>query len=102
MAADRPKTAPHGEKTIELTVRFWTDDIAPRKGQVVPKHAWTHGTVRPVTNATHGITRGKAVPFNSLMEIGRAIEKALIAQGVSLHPNTTMQKYLRPKKPANG
>ena len=37
--------AKHGEKTIALTVYLFTDEIATEKGKIVPKHAWTNGTV---------------------------------------------------------
>jgi hypothetical protein len=77
---------------IELRVRFWTDDMAP-KPKVVPKNAWTSGVVRLQPNEPHGIKPARPIPFNSLMELGSAIEKALIANGILLHLNRKMRKY---------
>jgi hypothetical protein len=58
------REAKHGEKMIEIRVRFWTDQIAP-KGSVIPKHAWTSGIVRMAKNKAHGITPKHPKPFNS-------------------------------------
>lgn len=88
------KDAKHGQKMVEVKVRFWTDDIAIEKGKVIPKHAWTAGVVRIERNAAHEITPSQPVPFNSLLDLGTAIEKVLIQQGVVLHSSTKMKKYL--------
>jgi hypothetical protein len=90
--AGRAKRAEHGEKMIELRVRFWTDDMAP-KPRVVPKNAWTSGVVRLHSNRAHAIKPARPIPFNSLMELGSAIEKALVANGIVLHLNRKMRKY---------
>jgi hypothetical protein len=47
--------AKHGEKMIEVKLRFWTNDIAEKKGDVIPKHAWSSGVVRVERNDSHGI-----------------------------------------------
>ena len=91
-----PKPALHGEKTIELSVRFWTDEMASEKGQIVPKHAWAGGMVHAVRNESHGIVSGEPVPFNSLMELPLAIERVLLAQGIVLHAANQMRKYFTP------
>jgi hypothetical protein len=39
------KDAKHGERMVEIRVRFWTNGIAPGKGQIRPKHAWSGGVV---------------------------------------------------------
>jgi hypothetical protein len=52
------------KKMIEIKVRFWTNDLAP-EGAVLPKTARSSGVVRIESNAAHGITSGKARPFNS-------------------------------------
>jgi hypothetical protein len=85
--------AKHGEKMIEVKLRFWTDDIAAQKGMVVPKHAWASGVVRMERNKPHGIEPSSPIPFNSLLDVGSAIEKALIEHGVILHPSRKMRKY---------
>lgn len=85
--------APHGEKMIEVKVRFWTDDIAV-KGEVSPKRGWTAGVVRMERNDAHSIKPGRPRPFNTLMEIPAAIEHVLMAHGVALQPSRKMRKYV--------
>jgi hypothetical protein len=85
--------APHGEKMIEVKVRFWTDKIAP-KGHVEQKQAWAGGVVRIEANETHGIKPRRPKPFNSLMEITAAIEKVLIDHDIELRRLPKMKKYL--------
>lgn len=86
--------AEHGEKMIEVKIRFWTDDIAQSEGHIVPKHARDSGVVRMERNKAHGIIPGKPVPFHSLLDVGRAIEKTLIEHGIQLHPSRRTQKYV--------
>lgn len=90
------KEAKHGQKMIEVKVRFWTDDMAAEKGKVIPKNAWTSGVVRVERNEAHGIKPSAPVPFNSLLDLGSSIEKVLIDQGVVLHPSRKMKKYIAP------
>src|SRR6266851_8764840 len=56
------REAKHGEKMIEVKVLFWTDSIAPTKGKIIPKNAWTSGVVRIESNKAHGITPQNPVP----------------------------------------
>ena len=88
------REAQHGEKMIEVRLRFWTDSIAP-EGQIVPKHALTSGIVRMEANKSHGISGKKSQVFHSLMDIGAIVEKVLLANGVVLHPSRKMKKYIR-------
>jgi hypothetical protein len=92
---DAAREAKHGEKMIEVKVRFWTDEIASDAGKVLPKHAWTSGVVRIESNKSHGLTNQNPVPFNSLLELGYAIEKVLLNHGITLHPSRRMRKYVR-------
>lgn len=85
--------AEHGEKMIEIKLRFWTNDIASEPGKVLPKHAWSSGVVRIERNDSHGIKPGSPLPFHSLLDVGAAIQKVLIEHGVMLHANRTMRKY---------
>jgi hypothetical protein len=85
--------AQHGEKMIEIKLRFWTDDIAKGEGKVVPKHAWAGGVVRMERNSVHGISPGNPVVFNSLLDIGSVIEKVLIQHEIRLHTSRRMRKY---------
>jgi hypothetical protein len=85
--------APHGEKMIEVKVRFWTNNIAGR-GKISPKEARAAGVVRMERNDAHGIKPGRPLPFNTLAEIPAAIERALIDHSIVLHPSRKMRKYL--------
>jgi hypothetical protein len=86
--------AQHGQKMIEVKVRFWTNAIAEEEGKVLPKHAWASGVVRMERNTSHGITPGSPVPFHSLLDLGAAIEKVLIEHEVQLHVPRRMRKYI--------
>jgi hypothetical protein len=90
-----PTETKHGEKMIEIRVRFWTNDIG-ECGQILPKHAWSKGTVNVTRNETHGITpKPKGWRnFNSLPELGMAIEKVLIDNEIVLHHSTKTKKYM--------
>ena len=87
------KEARHGQKMIEVKIRFWTNDIAKGKGKIVPKHAWASGVVRMGRNRAHGIEPGSPLPFNSLLDVGSVIEKTLINNEITLHPDSRMKKY---------
>jgi len=78
---------------ISVSVRFWTNDIA-EDGQIQPKHAWTSGSVSIDANESHGIGKGSKKPFNSLLEIGSAIEETLLEHGIVLYPSNRMKKYV--------
>ena len=89
--------AKKGEKTIEITIRLWTDGIAKQPKKIRRKHALAKGTVRIQKNESHGITSGKKVPFQSLLGLGSAIEKALKQQGIVLHISKEADQYLAPR-----
>ena len=91
------REAKHGDKMIEIKLRFWTNDIAEEEGKVIPKHAWTSGVVRIERNDSHGIKPGIPRPFHSLLDVGGVIQKVLIEQGIVLHPGQTMAKYISPR-----
>ena len=99
MDKDTPASleAKHGDKMIEVKIRFWTNDIANEPGKVVPKHAWTAGVVRIERNDSHGIQPTNPLPFHSLLDVGAVIERVLIEHGVKLHPSKKAAKYLRTK-----
>lgn len=84
----------HGEKMIEVKLRFWTNAISTEKGKVRPKHAWTSGVVRIEGNKSHGITPGTPRPFHTLLDIGAVVEKVLLEHDVVLHPSRKMRKYI--------
>ena len=83
---DHPKTvkAQRGEKTIPITIRLWTDTLAPN-GEVMPKHAFGSGVVRLAPNKTHGIKGTAPVPFTTWTELLSTLERVLADNGVTLH-----------------
>ena len=93
----KEKEAQHGQKMIEVKIRFWTNDIAEGKGKILPKHAWASGVVRMERNKLHGIKPGNPLLFNSLLDVGYVIEKTLINHGITLHPDSRMKKYFEAK-----
>jgi hypothetical protein len=94
MANEVSKPGLHGQKMIEVKVRFWTNDIAGDAGKIVPKHARTSGVVRLKPKDLHGIKKVKAVPFHSLLDLPAAIEKLLIRGEIQLHASRKMKKLL--------
>jgi len=96
MAGDiEEREAEQGQRMIEVRVRFWTNDLTGdgAKGRIKPKHAWGSGIVRMKRNESHGIVSGKPIPFNSMMEMPAAIERALIEHGVKVHRSRKMKRY---------
>ncbi len=88
------KEAEHGQKMIEVKIRFWTNDIAEGKDKILPKHAWSSGVVRIQKNKSHDIKPSNPKPFHSLLDIGSVIEKVLIDHKITLHRSKKMEKYL--------
>jgi len=93
MAKDKIDAA-HGEKMIEVKIRFWTNDIAGEPGKIVAKHAWSSGVVRMESNPSHGIVPRHPRPFHSLLDVGAVIERVLIEHNIVLHPSRLMKKYI--------
>jgi hypothetical protein len=86
-----------GDRMIELRVKFWTDGIAEKHGEVIPKHAWDSGRVVMATNHAHGIKWGhKGGIFNSILDLPSVIAKILTDHGVTLHLNTKSRKLIQP------
>ena len=77
--------ANHGDKMIEVRVRFWTNDIAETEEHIKQKHCWSAGTVTLPRNGSHGIDSGEPQTFNSLMELTSAIEQAMIDADITMH-----------------
>jgi hypothetical protein len=92
----RTRRAKYGEKMIQITLYFWTNDIAKQRNKIRPKHGRTAGMVRVEASKTHGIRAGKAIPFNSLGALPGVIEKAIIQHGIILHRSRAMKRYLSP------
>jgi len=87
------RKAKHGEKMIEVKIRFWTNNLAAENNEILPKHAWSSGEVRIKANNSHGIKPHDFSLFNSLMELTPAIERVLILHGITLHSSGRMNKY---------
>ncbi len=93
--AARP--ARRGERMLEIKVRFWTNDLAP-EGEILPKHGWTRGVVRITPNEAHGIESGRAVPFNSLLELTAKIEVSPTQQRPVLRAATSRSPGQSPRE----
>jgi hypothetical protein len=87
--------ARYGDKMIEARVRFWTDGLAPQKGDVIPKNAWDSGMVAMDSNVSHGIASGTPQPFNSILDLQSVIAEVLVKNGVTLHPNRKSRRLIR-------
>ena len=85
---------------IEVRLRFWTDDIAEKKGEVIPKHAWGSGMINIERNVAHGLVPMKWLAFNSISEIPAIIEKCLIESGVKIIASRKMKKYALTERPS--
>ena len=94
MSKGKTVAARFGERMIEIKIKFWTNNIARSRGQVVPKRAWDSGMVLIERNAAHGIVPRKPLPFHGVMDLSRAIAKVLVAQGITLQLNAKSRKLL--------
>lgn len=88
------REAKHGEKMIEIKVRFWTNKLSDQKDSVVPKHCWDSGVVRITPNKSHEIKAHKPIPFRSLADIPRAIEDCITQAGLTIHADYYSCKYV--------
>ena len=71
-----------------MTLRFFTDEMAENKDEIVPKQAWAHGMIFLVSNESQGI-KSDQINFDSLMEISNKIEDLLIKHGIKIHTTRT-------------
>lgn len=95
MKRKRVKAA-HGEKTIELTVRFWTNNISRRSGYIVRRECWDRGVVYVRKNLSHGISvDGHPIPFNSLPDLANKVEEALFKRRIVLHLGSRSRRLFR-------
>jgi len=94
-ANNTPVEPGQGEHMITFSVRFFTNGLAGKKGEVLPKNAWTSGNIQIDTNSAHGIKAGDPTMFHSLMEIPSVIEQIIIEKGVVLHLDRSMKKYIK-------
>ena len=83
-----------GEKTIEISIRFFTNNIASKPGQVRPKECWEGGMVYLTPNKIHGIKRTSGAPFQSFYELPLAIAEAFREAGVRMHLKSNTVKIV--------
>jgi hypothetical protein len=95
--APAARIAKHGEKMIEIRIRFWTDGIAVQKGKIIPKHSWDSGVIVMEGNKAHEITPASPQPFNSILDLTSALAKVLTQHGVILHTNRKLSKLIQPR-----
>ena len=95
MSELKEKKAAPRERTIELKISFWTNGLATKEAHIIPKNAWTNGTIRIKRNNSHNIIPGNDLKFNSLAEIMPKIEECLIEHGITLHVSKNMEKYIK-------
>jgi hypothetical protein len=79
------REAEHGEKTVAIVLRFFTDEIAEKPGEILPKHIADQGTMRMVPNSSHGIEAAKWLYFHSLPEILVVLENLFMEHGITVH-----------------
>ncbi len=87
--------APHGEKMIEMTVRFWTNNISKKSGCIVQKECWDSGVVYMHENSSHGIASSNPIQFHSMLDLPAKIEQLLTRRKVKLHPGRRSKKYIK-------
>lgn len=76
--------APHGQKMIEVTLRFWTNDIAPTEGKIIPKHMHDSGMMKISVNDVHGITDANPTPFK-LRDLQSRLQELFEAHDIIVH-----------------
>jgi hypothetical protein len=77
--------AKHGDKMVEITIRFWTDKITEEEGKILPKHINNSGTIRISANKTHGIPTENPTVFDSITELPAKIEELLERHKIVVH-----------------
>ena len=89
--------APHGDKTIKLTIAFFTNGISKKPGRQLKGACLDRGFVYGDRNRAHGIATtgdGKAA-FNSASELPRAVARCLIKLGIKQHLGSMSRRYIK-------
>jgi hypothetical protein len=94
----RSSPAKHGDKMIELRVRFFTNGIARAKGKIVMKNAWDGGFVAMDSNESHGISPKPPKPFNSILQLQAVIADVLTDHSIVLHRGQKLRKLFKGRK----
>ena len=87
----------HGDKMIEVRVRFWTNNISKKKGRLVPRECWDAGTIAMDTNKLHGIKSKTPKGFGSLTGMVKVMEAVLTGHGVKLHMSGQNRRLYKTK-----
>ncbi len=81
----RVKDVPVGERTIELRIRFWTNDIDGNpKGTITQRVCWDGGYVYVGNNKSHGIKNEGGSHFSGLCQLLCSVEKVLDKHDIRL------------------
>jgi hypothetical protein len=84
-----PIAKPKGRSMIEFKVALWTDKVNENER---PRECRSSGKVTRSANASHGIRYGER-NFNTVAEIGPAIEKLAAEAGITIHPSAKAKAY---------
>lgn len=82
--APKETSPPHGERTIEVTLRFWTDRIADKEGHVIPGFCWEGCFVSVPSQPSHGIKTTAPMMSNHFGELVSTVQAALDEAGVKV------------------
>jgi hypothetical protein len=86
-------------KMISVEVKFWTNNIAEKQGQIMPRVAREAGVIKVLNNNRHGIKSSAPIPFHSLPDLLKKLEDALIKNAIELIATTRTRKYRRNVEP---
>jgi hypothetical protein len=93
MTKKKGTKAQHGERMVQISVRFWTNNLASKKRHIVPKHVWDCGMVQMDTNGSHGIKSQAPTPFHSLAQLSGIVERVILKHGLNVHHGYGTKKY---------
>lgn len=86
------------KKMIQIRIHLFTNDLAPQKGAVLPKHAWELGWISLPANRKHGIPAGHNKRFKTLLQLPAKIEELLKENGITIHLSAS-KKYMTTERP---
>jgi hypothetical protein len=80
-----PRETKAENKMIQIKVYLWTDQLAPKKGAILPKHAWEGGWVFLPANKLHGIRANRKKAFHRFSELLDTVGDILRQNGINIH-----------------
>jgi hypothetical protein len=83
-------------------VKFFTDCLDDDSEKIVPKHGWDVGMVQVTSNKSHGLktTNFDPEPFQSLMDLPRAIETVIQQNELKLYQGRSRKYSFAPPSEA--